>query len=123
MKKNECVASNCGLVLAIAAGLACSDRDAVLVDGLQPEAKGVELEQTLFVAHEGSLVSYDIETGEERPGAVQGVSNPTDLQALDDGTLLVNLTDQNHVLEVDRRSARYTRTSARHMPERRTGWP
>ena len=55
----------------------------------------------LFVAHEGSLVSYDIATGEERPGAVQNVTGPVDLQALADGTLLVNLTGRNEVLIVD----------------------
>lgn len=59
------------------------------------------LAHTLFVAHEGSLVSYDIATGEERPGAVQNVTGPVDLQALDDGTLLVNLTGRDEILAVD----------------------
>jgi YVTN family beta-propeller protein len=56
---------------------------------------------TLFVAHEGSLVSYNIATGEERPGAVQDVTGPVDMQALADGTLLVNLTGRNEILIVD----------------------
>lgn len=58
-------------------------------------------EQALFVAHQGSLVSYDIDTGEELPGAVQDIDGPVDIQALDDGTLLVNLTNSNEILVVD----------------------
>ncbi|HEU4582286.1 MAG TPA: hypothetical protein VFS67_28715 [Polyangiaceae bacterium] len=81
--------------------LACSDEESILLDQTGQLATEAALPQTLFVAHEGSLVSYDLESGEERPGAVQGVSTPTDMQALADGTLLVNLTDQNHVLIVD----------------------
>jgi len=101
--------SKCGgwrQALVMAACVACSDRDVARLNALEPGPgpEAAALAQTLFVAHEGSLVSYDIETGAERPGAVQGVSTPTDLQALDDGTLLVNLTDQNHVLEVDPRN-------------------
>jgi hypothetical protein len=90
----------------LAAALGCGGEDTVAVDtndDSQPSGAD-ELAETLFVAHQGSLISYDIATGEERPGAVQGVSSPTDLQALADGTLLANLTDQNHVLIVDPRS-------------------
>lgn len=57
--------------------------------------------EKLFVAHEGVLVAYDVSTGKELPGAVQGVTTPVDLQALDDGTLLVNLTDPGEILVVD----------------------
>jgi hypothetical protein len=88
-------------LLALASG--CGGDDAVALTTPEPET-GSGLTETLFVAHQGSLISYDIATGAERPGAVQGVSSPTDLQALDDGTLLVNLTDQNHVLVVDPRN-------------------
>ncbi len=59
------------------------------------------LGHTLYVAHEGSLASYDLATGEERPGAVQNVTGPVDMQALADGTLLVNLTGRHEVLIVD----------------------
>jgi YVTN family beta-propeller protein len=59
------------------------------------------LPQTLFVGHEGSLISYDVATGDERPGAVQSVISPAGLQALENGTLLVNLTDPSEVLIVD----------------------
>lgn len=57
--------------------------------------------QSLFVGHEGSLIAYDLATGEERPGAVQNVAGPVDLQALADGTLMVNLTGRDEILCVD----------------------
>jgi YVTN family beta-propeller protein len=59
------------------------------------------LREALFVAHEGRLVSYDIETGQERPGTVEDVTSPVDPQVLEDGTLLVHLTTKNQVLIVD----------------------
>jgi len=92
--------AHAGLCCAVAL-LACGGEEPTTLDQTGQLAEGAGLPQTLFVAHQGSLVSYDIESGQERPGAVQGVSSPTDLQALSDGTLLVNLTDQNHVLIVD----------------------
>jgi len=54
----------------------------------------------LFVAHEGTLKAYTFD-GEEQPGAVQGVSAPVNMQALEDQTLLVNLTGSNEVLAID----------------------
>jgi hypothetical protein len=57
--------------------------------------------QTLFVAHEGSLVGYDVASREEHAGAVTDITGPVDLQALDDGTVMVNLTGTNEVLAVD----------------------
>jgi hypothetical protein len=108
MKQEKHLGSGWLYMVSIAASVACGDgQDSIVLEtGQQPAqpAPAAGLAQTLFVAHEGSLVSYDLESGEERPGAVQGVSNPTDLQALADGTLLVNLTDQNHVLVVDPRN-------------------
>lgn len=62
------------------------------------------LAQTLFVGHDGTLNSYDLSTGKERPGAVQNVASPTDLQALADGTVMVNLTGRNEILAVDGRT-------------------
>jgi hypothetical protein len=101
MNHYQFVAPGWGHLPLLAALVACSGPDSVGIEGPGQAGTGAELPQALFVAHEGSLISYDIATGAERPGAVQGVSNPTDLQALDDGTLLVNLTDQNHILAVD----------------------
>jgi YVTN family beta-propeller protein len=59
------------------------------------------LTQTLFVAHEGTLVSYDIASAQARHGVVPNVSGPTDAQALEDGTIMTNLTGSNEILAVD----------------------
>jgi YVTN family beta-propeller protein len=93
------------LAVLLVAALGCGGQDSVALTDTDnsPLSDPADLAQTLFVAHQGSLISYDIATGAERPGAVQGVTSPTDLQALADGTLLVNLTDQNHVLIVNPR--------------------
>jgi YVTN family beta-propeller protein len=56
---------------------------------------------TLFVAHDAVLVSYDIATGRERPGTVTDLATPTDMQALEDGKVIVNLTGKNQFLVVD----------------------
>lgn len=63
-----------------------------------------DLADTLFVAHEGTIVSYDIATGDERPGALTDIRGPVDMQALEDGTLLVNLTGRNEILMFDGRT-------------------
>src|SRR5687767_10543 len=59
---------------------------------------GGTVAQALFVAHEGFLVSYDIATGRERPGTIPNVTGPVDLQAFDDGHVMVNLTGRNEIL-------------------------
>lgn len=69
-----------------------------------PPPAGDTLAQALFVAHDGTLNSYDLATGKERPGAVQNIAEPTDLQALADGTLMVNLTNRNEILAVNGRT-------------------
>jgi hypothetical protein len=56
---------------------------------------------SLYVAHEGSLVSYDINTDLPLPGEITNVSGATDMQALEDGTVLVNLSLRNEVLAFD----------------------
>ena len=60
--------------------------------------------QALYVAHDGSLVSYDIGCGTERPGTVTNISSPTDMQALEDGTVLANLTALNTTVIVNGQS-------------------
>lgn len=85
------------LFLGAPALLAACGNEAESTTGGAPE----KVEQALFVAHEGSLISYDIATGKERPGAVQDVAGPVDLQALSDGTVMVNLTGRDEVLCVD----------------------
>lgn len=63
--------------------------------------RDAELGQTLFVARQGGLVSFDIATGEERPGSIQDVTTPVDIQALDNGILGVNLTTRGETLFFD----------------------
>lgn len=88
----------CGLTL-FGGALGCQSTPP---EGMNPP--GNTLAQALFVGHEGTLNSYDIATGQERPGAVQNVAGPTDLQALADGTVMVNLTGRNEILAVDGRT-------------------
>jgi YVTN family beta-propeller protein len=59
------------------------------------------LEHTLFVASEGALASYNIQTGEERQGTVTSVAAPVNMQALEDGTVMVNLTGSSQILAID----------------------
>ena len=63
-----------------------------------PKSKAKHL---LFVAHQGSLTSYDIATGEQQAGEIADVTDPNDMQALENGTLLLNLTGRNEVLVVN----------------------
>src|SRR5687768_9852625 len=49
----------------------------------------------------GDLISYDIATGQALPGEIPGMAGPSDMQILDNGILLVNLTDSNKILVVD----------------------
>jgi YVTN family beta-propeller protein len=84
------------LSLAACGGSSSGDDD--------PDAGGEQLAHTLFVARSGTLVSFDLATGDERPGTVTDVTGPVDLQALRDGVVMVNLTGENAVLAVDGRT-------------------
>jgi YVTN family beta-propeller protein len=101
------LASACLLGAGIALGACGGDGSAASTtsgdasSGSTGSAGSKTLAETLYVAHEGRLTSYAVATGEERPGEVQNVARPTDLQALADGTLLVNLTDSAAILIVD----------------------
>jgi hypothetical protein len=57
--------------------------------------------EALYAAQENSLVSFDLATGRELPGRITEVKSPTDMQALEDGTLLLNLSASNEILAVD----------------------
>lgn len=57
--------------------------------------------ETIFLAQAGSTVAYELATGAARPGKIENVVTPVDIQALADGFLLVNLTDLGQVLVVD----------------------
>jgi YVTN family beta-propeller protein len=78
--------------------------DAAAAGGSGAPDAGPAQAQTLYVAHEGVLVSYDIGTGQERPGTVTNVAGPTDMQALDDGTVLVDLTGRGEILVLNGRT-------------------
>jgi hypothetical protein len=61
----------------------------------------IKTKHLLFVAHQGSLTSYDIATGEQQAGEIADFTDPNDMQALKNGVLLVNLTGRNEVLVVN----------------------
>ncbi|HKE19074.1 MAG TPA: hypothetical protein VKB80_29570, partial [Kofleriaceae bacterium] len=69
-----------------------------------PDAGDGGIAPTLFVAREGSLASFDLASGDERPGTVTDVTGPVDLQALSDGVVMVNLTGRSEILVVDGRT-------------------
>jgi hypothetical protein len=60
-----------------------------------------EHKHRLYVAHEGSLLAYNIATSAQEPGEITDIAGPTDMQALEDGTVLVNLSTRNEVLAFD----------------------
>lgn len=64
---------------------------------------------TLYVAHEGAIVAYDIATGAEIPGSVSNVSDPRFMQSLDDGTVLLNNSKLDEILVVAGRPAKEIR--------------
>jgi YVTN family beta-propeller protein len=96
------VTASVGLLAFLLQGVACSDGGTTLEPG--PGASAMP--HTLYVAHNGVLASYDIATGGERPGTVENVKTPRAMQALDDGSLLINLQEANEVLAVEGREVR-----------------
>lgn len=71
-----------------------------------------DVEHALYVAHEASLAAYDIATGAERSGALSNLGGPGGMQALADGTLLVNLPSDDQIVAVDARDLREIKRSA-----------
>ena len=67
-------------------------------DGRDPAADSA---QRLYVAHAGALAAWNLRTFEQVRGEIADVNGPTDMQALDDGTLLVNLSDDDDILIAD----------------------
>lgn len=86
-------------VLAIASG--CTSESNPCTSNIPLTRPDGGLAQTVYVAHDGVLVSYDVASGCERPGNVTNVLSPTDMQALDDGTVMVNLTAANNTAIVN----------------------
>jgi YVTN family beta-propeller protein len=66
-------------------------------DGPDPS----EMTHTLVVARNGSLSSFALASGAERAGSLTDVTGPVNLQILEDGTALINLTGRNEILAVD----------------------
>jgi DNA-binding beta-propeller fold protein YncE len=62
---------------------------------------GGPVPQILFAAQEGGLASFDLASGSARPGVLADMKGPTDMQALEDGTVLVNLSGSNEILALD----------------------
>lgn len=58
----------------------------------------------LFTAQENALASFDLATGNALPGIISDVKSPTDMQALEDGTVLVNLSATHEILILDGRT-------------------
>jgi DNA-binding beta-propeller fold protein YncE len=75
-------------------------------DGGAAASDGGAVPHTLFATEGETLVAFDVATGAARTGAIGNLKRPTDLQALDDGHLVVNLTDANEVLLIDGRTFR-----------------
>jgi YVTN family beta-propeller protein len=86
--------------LTLTIGAACGD-DQPLSPDAGGDANTSTFAHTLYVASSGSLTSYDLASMQARPGEVTGVNGPTDMQVLDDGRLVVNLSGNNEVLFVD----------------------
>lgn len=87
--------------LGMVATLLTSSFSAALMMGClanEESSRETPKKHLLFVAHLGSLMAYDIETGAQQVGQINDVADPNDMQALENGVLLVNLTNQNAVL-------------------------
>jgi DNA-binding beta-propeller fold protein YncE len=91
-------------ILRTMAGLGALALTACLTSETRCKCGVVALGQRLYVAHAGALAAWDLDTYEQVPGEITNVNGPTDMQALRDGTLLVNLSDNNEILAFDGRS-------------------
>jgi hypothetical protein len=70
-------------------------------DSAEARPSGQAYPQILYAAQELSLASFDLATGNALPGTIADVKGPTDMQALADGTVLVNLSGSNEILILD----------------------
>jgi YVTN family beta-propeller protein len=91
---------------ALLLGLAAPTLSGCGDDSTQQPPGGAAVPHSLFVAHEGNFVAYDVETGEKRGGVVASVAGATGMQSLADGTVLANMTSKNEILVVDGREVR-----------------
>jgi len=96
--------------LTVTAVAACGDddhdhvHDGGDVDAAGTDAGGAPVAHTLFATEGQTLVSFDIATGTPRAETIGNVKGPVDMQALESGHVLVNLTDNGEILVVDART-------------------
>lgn len=57
--------------------------------------------ERLFVIRDGAMKAFDLASGSELAATVDGLESATGLQALEDGTLIANLTVKNEVAIID----------------------
>lgn len=81
-----------------------------------PEPTPVPMAQVVFVAHDvvkdgsgtitqqGALMGFDVATGVQIGEAIGNIETPYGMQTLEDGTVLVNLSNRNEILIVDGRT-------------------
>lgn len=86
------------LAAASLLGIGCADS---LGCGTEACQAPDEIAETLFVASEADLASFDASTGEERPGLVQGVHAAAELFVTEDGFAIVHSTASSEVVVVD----------------------
>lgn len=85
-------------VLLALIALGCKDKDEA------DDTSATAMAHTLFVGLDGYVVSYEIASWEQRSGTISDADTPTDLYALDDGTLMLHLTGRNEVAAIDGRA-------------------
>lgn len=91
-----------GLAALLTAALASMNIPGCLQTADAPDAEPAAADpHILFAAQEGSLASFDLATGNPLPGTIADVKSPTDMQALADGTVMLNLSGSNEILIVD----------------------
>jgi hypothetical protein len=95
-----------GIAAWLAAAAAALNLQACFEDsGTDGSDAGSEvLPQILYAAQEGGLLSFDLASGNARQGVIDDVKGPTDMQALSDGTVLLNLSGSNEILILDGRT-------------------
>jgi hypothetical protein len=100
-------ASRCApLIAALWLGLAPACGDDGGPGPGDPGPAPTDVPQSLFATDGDTLVAFDVATGAPRAGTIANVKGPTDMQALDSGHVLVNLTENGEVLVVDGRTFR-----------------
>jgi hypothetical protein len=95
-------------LLAACVGLvpACEDENGGMPGGTGTPGPTGATPHSLFATDGDTLVAFEVASGAPKTGAIANVKGPTDMQALDSGHVLVNLTENNEILAVDGRTFR-----------------